>query len=100
MDFAAHLDFLIHQLQNVAILVLGVVGYAHVRASIQQYLSERSERILYGAVLGLLGALSIFTPIEISHGVRVGLAVAPLITAALFCGITGSAVAVAIILVT
>ncbi len=84
-------------LQNAALLAIGVIGYCQARPWVAKRLPPRAERLFFGLILGVLGIVSMLTPIDAGNGVRLDLRNAVVVIAILFGGIEAGALSLALI---
>ena len=97
MSLADHAAILFELVRNAALLALGVLAYCQIRAWMRDRLPGWAEPLLYGAIFGALGAISMLASIEPVPGLRLDLRNAAVAIATLFGGVATGAVSLALI---
>ena len=97
MTLAQQLPIAFQLTQNVALVVLGAMGYGHVRHWLQDRLPHLAERALFGAIFGVLGILSMLAHVEFVPNVWIDFRAITVAVATLFGRIEAGLVTLVIV---
>src|SRR6185369_9466910 len=97
MDVGVALKVALSLIQNAALLALGTIGYCRLRPWLQTRLSSRSEFLLFGFMLGVMGVIIMLVPLSVSPGFQLDLRSATIAVSTLFGGVAAGVVTLCIV---